>query len=490
LAKTNRNPEAVKIYMSLLSDIVSNTDMDGLKQRVRLSLAQSFTYMAMYEKAQQYFVEYETNIKDLAAKYNTYLNLAEVSVAAGKLNEGIKYFDLASSISAVNKVEIITRKASILYDLRKYKEASVEYEKLLKIGNADEKADFNAYRYYDCLFRLQTNEAYAKVIKGLIELINRPNLTQNVLIKSLLIKGQSYENTGQFFAASDDYRRIVTEFPKDPAAKDAIVGLREMLNRTNRSLEFIAISEKFELANPEDEDNADRSFENVRLSFNAKRYKEVCLLGQKFLTKYPKDESVIQVNYFVAESQFQLKNYTLSTELFKKVGKSSVDSLHLIASTGIMKGYLNMGYLDSAANHFSQLAIKDSLILSTYTEEIAKGYEVKGDKQKETQWLYETYKFDSFSRGALACLRIANLMSNDLKYKESNEFIKSNFVDKSGRFYDAEASIVGKAFLLLADNFANLKNIPQSKAILSSLIESSSDAEIKKLAKGKLQALK
>jgi tetratricopeptide (TPR) repeat protein len=446
--------------------------------------------MAMYEKAQQYFVEYETNIKDLAAKYNTYLNLAEVSVAAGKLNEGIKYFDLASSISAVNKVEIITRKASILYDLRKYKEASVEYEKLLKIGNADEKADFNAYRYYDCLFRLQTNEAYAKVIKGLIELINRPNLTQNVLIKSLLIKGQSYENTGQFFAASDDYRRIVTEFPKDPAAKDAIVGLREMLNRTNRSLEFIAISEKFELANPEDEDNADRSFENVRLSFNAKRYKEVCLLGQKFLTKYPKDESVIQVNYFVAESQFQLKNYTLSTELFKKVGKSSVDSLHLIAATGIMKGYLKMGYLDSAANHFSQLAIKDSLILSTYTEEIAKGYEVKGDKQKETQWLYETYKFDSFSRGALACLRIANLMSNDLKYKESNEFIKSNFVDKSGRFYDAEASIVGKAFLLLADNFANLKNIPQSKAILSSLIESSSDAEIKKLAKGKLQALK
>ena len=82
------------------------------------------------------------------------------------------------------------------------------------------------------------------------------------------------------------------------------------------------------------------------------------------------------------------------------------------------------------------------------------------------------------------------MMSNDAKYKESNDFIKLNFVDKDGRFYDAEASIVGKAFLLLADNFANLKNIPQSKAILSSLIESSGDTEIKKLAKVKLQALK
>ena len=490
LSKTNRNPEAVKVYMNLLSDISSVADMDGLKQRVRLSLAQSFTYMSMYEKAQQYFVEYESNIKDLTAKYNTYLNLAEVSVAAGKLNEGIKYFDLASSISAENKFEIVTRKASILYDLRKYKEASAEYEKLLKLGKSGEETDFNTYRYYDCLFRLQTNEAYAKVIKGLYELVNRPNLAPALLIKSLMVKGQSYENTGQFFAAADDYRRIVTEFPKDPAAKDAIVGLREMLTRTNRSLEFIAISEKFELANPEDEDNADRSFENVRLSFNIKRYKEVTFLGQKFLTKYPKFESVVQANYYLAESHFQLKNYAQSTEFYKKVLKSSVDSLHAISSAGIMKGYLKMGYLDSAANHFSQLATRDSLVLSAYTEEIAKGYELKGDKQKETQWLVQTTKFDSFSKGAQASLRLATMMSNDAKYKESNDFIKLNFVDKAGRFYDAEASIVGKAFLLLADNFANLKNIPQSKAILSSLIESSGDTEIKKLAKVKLQALK
>jgi tetratricopeptide (TPR) repeat protein len=476
--------------MNLLSDIASIADMDGLKQRVRLGLAQSFTYMSMYEKAQQYFVEYESNIKDLTVKYNTYLNLAEVSVAAGKLNEGIKYFDLASSISAENKFEIVTRKASILYDLRKYKEASIEYEKLLKLGKSGEEADFNTYRYYDCLFRFQTNEAYAKVIKGLYELVNLPNLAPALLIKSLMVKGQSYENTGQFFAAADDYRRIVTEFPKDPSAKDAIVGLREMLTRTNRSLEFIAISEKFELANPEDEDNADRSFENVRLSFNSKRYKEVTLLGQKFLTKYPKFESVVQANFYLAESHFQLKNYAQSTELYKKVLRSSVDSLFSISSTGIMKGYLKMGYLDSAANHFVQLPTKDSLVLAAYTEEIAKGYELKGDKQKESQWLVETTKFDSFSKGALASLRLATMLSNDSKYKESNDHIRLNFVDKAGRYYDAEASVVGKAFLLLADNFANLKNMAQSKAILSSLIESSSDAEIKKQAKVKLQALK
>lgn len=48
-----------------------------------------------------------------------------------------------------------------------------------------------------------------------------------------------------------------------------------------------------------------------------------------------------------------------------------------------MKGYLKIGYLDSAANQFGQLATKDSLVLSTYTEEIAKGYELKGDKQKK-----------------------------------------------------------------------------------------------------------
>lgn len=490
LAKTNRNPEAVKIYTNILLDIAAIAEMDGLKQRVRLSLAQSFTYMAMYEKAQQYFAEYESNIQESALKYSAYLNLAEVSVAAGKLNDGIKYFDLASSMSTENKFEIVSRKASILYDLRKYKEASLEYEKLLKSATVGEKADYNTYYYYDCLFRLQTNEAYAKVIKGLIELNNRPDLLPGILIKSLMIKGQSYENTGQFYAAADDYRRIVIEFAKDPIAKDAIVGLREMLARTNRSLEFIAISEKFELINPEDEDNADRSYENVRLSFYSKRYKDVTLLGQKFIRKYPKYESVVQANYYLAESNFQLNNYAQSAEFYKKVLNGSVDSLHALSSTGIMKTYLKLGLLDSAAIHFNQLLTKDSLVLSNYSEQIAKGFELKGEKQKETQWLNETTKFDSFSKGAQASLRLATLLTNDAKFKESNEFIKSNFVDKSGRFYDAEASVVGKAFLLLADNFANLKNIPQSKAILSSLLESSSDVEVKKLAKIKLQELK
>lgn len=490
LSKTNRNPEAVKIYMSLLTDISQKTDLDGLKQRVRLSLAQSFTYMAMYEKAQQYFVEYELNVKDLSTKYNTFLNLAEVSIAAGKLIDGIKYFDLASSISTENKFEIIARKASILYDLRKYKEASFEYEKLLIMAKVSENFNFNTYRYYDCLFRLQTNEAYAKVIKGLMELVNRSNLAQSVLIKSLMIRGQSYENTGQFYAALDDYKRIVTEFAKDPIAKDAIVGLKEMLTRTNRSLEFIAISEKFESANPDDEENADRSFENIRLSLNLKRYKELILLGQNFLAKYPKSESAVQVNYYLAESNFQLKNYTTSTELYKKVAKSSFESLHAVSSTGIMKGYLKLGYLDSAANHFNQLVLSDSLVMSTYTEELASGFELKGDKQNEIQWLFQTIKFNSFLKGAIASVRLANLLANDTKYKESNDFLKLNFVDKSGRFYDAEASIVGKAFLLLADNFYKLKNIPQSKAILNSLIESSSDTEVKRLAKRKLQELK
>ena len=86
------------------------------------------------------------------------------------------------------------------------------------------------------------------------------------------------------------------------------------------------------------------------------------------------------------------------------------------------------------------------------------------NKQKESQWLVETTKFDSFSKGALASLRLATLLSNDAKYKESNDHIRLNFVDKGGRFYDAEASVVGKAFLLLADNFANAPKNPKTMA--------------------------
>jgi predicted negative regulator of RcsB-dependent stress response len=57
------------------------------------------------------------------------------------------------------------------------------------------------------------------------------------------------------------------------------------------------------------------------------------------------------------------------------------------------------------------------------------------------------------------------------------------------QFAESSDAILGKAYILLADNFVELKNIPQAKATLKSIIDNSSDSVVIELAKTKLNAL-
>jgi len=72
------------------------------------------------------------------------------------------------------------------------------------------------------------------------------------------------------------------------------------------------------------------------------------------------------------------------------------------------------------------------------------------------------------------------------KFKESSEMILDKF---RNQFSESSDSILGKAYILLADDFVELKNIPQAKATLKSIVDNSSDKDIIELAKTKLNAL-
>ena len=58
-----------------------------------------------------------------------------------------------------------------------------------------------------------------------------------------------------------------------------------------------------------------------------------------------------------------------------------------------------------------------------------------------------------------------------------------------GRYYHLPDSIVGLAYLQMADNFVQLKNLVQAKAILQSVLDSSSDDAVKVLAKKKMDEI-
>ena len=56
-------------------------------------------------------------------------------------------------------------------------------------------------------------------------------------------------------------------------------------------------------------------------------------------------------------------------------------------------------------------------------------------------------------------------------------------------FAEVSDGVIGKAYVLLADNFVSLKNLAQARAILKSIIDNSTDNAIVEVAKSKLKSL-
>ena len=106
--------------------------------------------------------------------------------------------------------------------------------------------------------------------------------------------------------------------------------------------------------------------------------------------------------------------------------------------------------------------------------------------EQKRKWLAKTIVFDKNEIGAEAQYELASLLAKEGKFKESNDMISTKFKNE---FAEASDAIIGKAYVLLADNFVSLKNLPQAKAILKSVIDNSSDSGVIELAKTKLKSL-
>jgi predicted negative regulator of RcsB-dependent stress response len=102
------------------------------------------------------------------------------------------------------------------------------------------------------------------------------------------------------------------------------------------------------------------------------------------------------------------------------------------------------------------------------------------------QWLAKVISLDKNEIGAEAQYELAYLLSVEGKFKESNDMITTKFKNE---FAEASDAVIGKSYILLAENFVSLKNLPQAKAILKSVIDNSSDTSVIELAKNKLKSL-
>jgi tetratricopeptide (TPR) repeat protein len=521
LARNNKNSDAIKMYMPLLAETSKPTGSPELSQRIRLSLAQSFTYITMYDRAQLYFEEYLANKVAVTKTPQDFRNTAETAIANGKIEAGLAYFEQAIALGQAGTDALIERKAAVLFNERRYAEANAEYLRIGALYPQSPLRDLATFKAHAALFKSQNKLLYGELIGSLTQKIQQAVSGNPYLAPSLLIRGQTYEITNQWSLALDDYIRIVRQFTADSTSKDALIGASEILKRIGRGEEVFELREIYAKQHGEEKGDDEELYDLCRSIFEAGKYRVAVPELVKFMSKYPKFEQMAEVNWMLGYGTFQTKDWGNSATYLKRVQPEDKKSeaLWLLATLELEQknsegaiAYLTASLRETITPELRLKATEKLVTLYAQTDQLAKAdvwveamtnpdeknqltislgnaWAQKQDAKKAEVYFMQVVQRDSSDIGAQALIQVALIRSQSGDYKGSTELIKSYFSQEGARFYEVADSWVGKAYLLMADNFIALKNGRQAKVILDSILSSMSDESILLQAKKKLEEL-
>eukprot|EP00388_Colpodella_angusta_P011992 GDKJ01030485.1.p1 GENE.GDKJ01030485.1~~GDKJ01030485.1.p1 ORF type:complete len:1008 (-),score=173.18 GDKJ01030485.1:3319-6342(-) len=526
LSAEKRYAEAIPLYQMLIgTSDPSVSTLAELQGKSRYSLAYCYYNNKEYDKANRIFKEYADLMKssgDSQAFQDALVRLGDTYFASKNYDQAISYYDQAIAGNRSDRDYATFQKGLVLALKGNEAGAKAAFQKV--------QSDFPQSLYFDNALYQEANlefvaGRYIPAITRFTQLIN--NKPQSRLIPNALLKrAAAFSNTANHEAAILDYKNILKNFPTLPQSKDALTGVQEALNEVGRPDDFSMILMEYQRTNPTDNSVVGLEYETAKRLFYADKFDKAIPALTEYIRKNPTSVESYEAKYLIAESYNKLNdknqalNYyyqVIADNKYKSVNKALVKAaeieynannfnraitnykniLRLVADKkdqqsaliGLMESYYKISRTDSTIYYANEVANTPDLVLGAkskaklYTGKI---YLDRNDYVKATDFFNQTIAIAKDNYGAEAQYLIARILYTQRKYKESSEMIISKFRND---FADASDNIVGKAYLLLSDDFVGLDNIVQARATLNSIIENLPDQEIVAEAKAKLKAI-
>lgn len=517
--------DAIELYVPLMNKGIKQEEF---VQKVRIGLAFAYFNTKEFSKANALFKTYVDRLKSTPnAKNNPtiLLRLADTYLISRKYEDALTYYSQAADLAKTEKDYALYQKGLTLVYLNRGNEARAVM-KQVRISFPESKYAEDAF-YQENLILFNAAK-YAEAIVGFSEIISSKK-TGETLAPALFKRAQSYTNNEQFDLAITDYKRIVNEFSGDKIAKDALVGLQENLIKVGRPEEFGQVLDTYQANNKSESDNEaiDLKYGAARGIYEGKKFDKAVVALKDFVEKYPSNENVMEAHFLIADAADQIQDTLTAIPYFKKVieqnehpqvnkvilrvadllvgqkqfseavgyhrlfkAKNPEPENQLAAYSSIIQTFTVANALDSLGAVIQEISPLELYSLedkAKFSRQLANLYGSDSlQVVQKRKWLDQTIIFDKNEIGADAQYELAELLAKEGKFKESNDMISTKFKNE---FAEASDAIIGKAYVLLADNFVSLKNLPQAKAILKSVIDNSSDSGVIELAKTKLKSL-
>ncbi len=515
----NRYGEAISIYQQLIRQAPASAN--GVKSLYALGYAYYNT--KDYKNAAPNFQAFLAKAAGVAERQtldDATLRLADCYLVDKNYAQATALYDKALNEGRLDRDYALYQKGLILTYQEKDAEAKAQFDKVI--------LQFPTSRYADdALFQSANIDLekgnYQVAIRSYTKLIkDKPK--SYLVPTSLQKRALAYNNIQVYEEAIRDYRRILSEFPDAPAAKDALLGLQSTLENAGRSDEMSDVLADYKRKNPESSDVEKLEFETAKNLFGNEKYPQAIKAFQSFIRDYPNSGSTTEARFLGAESYYRTNDAANALKLYNAVmaeadakfsPKSAlragdieaqqqnypraVRNYYVLFSqsenktdqvTGLsrlMDTYFVMKKYDSTL-YFAQQVINAGDVIPGSTKkaqmQVGKAYLEKNDYKTAETELKRLLANNKDETGAEAKYWLSELLYRQKKHKEA----QASILELNKQFADYEKWRV-RAFILLADVYVALNDPDQAKATLNSVIENSEDKEAVELAKAKLAGI-
>lgn len=507
---------AVKCY----SFVFQNAQKDSEYHiKTRYGIGYAYYNNKMYEKALPHFKEYVTQLKNekIRPNYNdAVLRLADLYYVTKQYTEATQYYDQIISLKSIDVDYAYFQKGLILGINGKYNEAIAALD--MVISKYPNSLYFDNALFQKADFELE-NSSYPNAIAGFTKIISlHPN--SGYIPYAYLKRAIAYSNLQKHGEAVSDYKLILDKFATHPVAQNAILGLQESIAASGKSENMDEVLAKYKEANPKSDALIKIEFENAKSLYNDQKYAQAIESLNNYTKTYEGNPNQQEVNYFLAESYYRLKDkinaigayrivaqdlqspyynkaimrlaelefanqsYEPSKKFYKQLlagAKNKKERCN--AWLGLMENHFFLQQYDSSNLYINEILNNGNATVDAenkallYLGKIAMN---QGQTEKAMDAFINTINNAKDENGAEAQYLMAEILFSQKQNKQSLETL----YDLNNNFSSYE-NWKGKSFLLMAENFVQMNEMFQAKATLNSLIEKSPNKDV--VAKAKLK---
>lgn len=479
--------------------------------------------LKFYSDATTYFERYIAANKQvgIANFYSdAYTRLADSYFISKRYEQAYASYKVAFKESVSERDYILFQTGAVAYTLNQTEDAGNYFERVLK--------EYPGSVYIpDVLFQLAQIQLeysqYGKAVQLYTDLSKRfPSHT--LVPYSLNKRALSYQNQKQYTYASEDYKRILSQYPDHELTEAALIGLQECFVAMNQPEAFQEFAQTYKTTGGNNPKLESIEYESIRSTYLQDKYDKVPDAVDRFAKSYPTSTHLVELLYYKAEALYKSSKYEQALHAFDSLIRSgrnpylsrslirSADILfvsglvttslqryqHLAsvaesqkdriqANFGLSECYLTLNMADSSLYAAEQI-LKTSNITSAL---IVKAALVAGKASLQKQ---------AYTQASDYFLQVVNAASDQqaaeaqywlcwIDYKiGKHERSLAQLYEYPARYgkYDLW---LGKAFLLVADNFIAQKEYLQARATLQSVVERSPVVVIVSEAKERLSTL-